>query len=400
MRVFIRMDKKGALFVVVWKKEDCVCSRHNRNNCAHCRETDWLPPKKIPIRREPFTITLPVGSVKMHLAPDACRYQYRAHGSFNLVYRSDDQKWVLKIPIDQSATDLPDRAVRVWNEINPGHPAQVIRDERGAIGWVAPFIDGIQPTQAEIAQKILEIYEKTGRIVADAFVTSNFVKTADGSIVCIDIGNAFLLESRPPISGLPRVHSQVSLDTWNGSVVNRSAMSDIYRNAFCQWQNSHAIIIHVTKALLYLQMKRPDFRLISALLENNSLLINLLASSYDKNFSTMSEPDILRIFDMRMALCARAQPAAPAVIVSPSSDDDRLFIEVSPSTDASSQAQSVRFEYDHDVSPYDYHRVAQKALPAAWLGQDEIPKYDSRLFPFQAAVHNQVNEYLSKFNNR
>ncbi len=194
----------------------------------------------------------------------------------------------------------------MWNTINSGYPARVIYDLRHKpIGWVALFIHGTQPTHEEIAQKLLEIYERTGRIVVDAFITSNFVKTANGNIVCIDVGAAFFLESRP---GLAQNHSQVSLDTWNGNA-EYTPMSGIYRKVFAKHSR---IIVDVEKALLYLQMHRPDFRSVSAMLRQGSL-INLLALSYDENSTRQNQT--LANLDAYIASCVHANDDGFCVVV-------------------------------------------------------------------------------------
>lgn len=284
MRVIIK-NQTDSTVVFVWKDDDCKMCKCKQGNCGLC-DRGWLPQDgKYPLQKAPFILNLPAERYGIN----GGEYQYFAHGSFNLVYQSKDGKRVLKISIDESEiTDLPERAARVWNTINPGFPAEVIRVVKNGkpVAWVAPFIRGGKPTHAEIAQKVLEIYENTGRIVADAFVTSNFVKTEDGSIVCIDVGAAFFLESRPRFE---RSHSQASLKTWwGGERGKNSAMSCIYRHTFTAEKKTYEVIVNTIKALLYLQMHRPDFRRVSVMRSNKDL-INLLALGYDKNAETLGQ---------------------------------------------------------------------------------------------------------------
>lgn len=94
-----------------------------------------------------------------------------------------------------SAVDLalidPIRACKIWNEINPTLPAHQVKSF-----WQMPYVAGTKPTDAEIAEKILEQYRKTGYLCVDAYNSKreNFIKTAENEIVCIDVDLALHLE--------------------------------------------------------------------------------------------------------------------------------------------------------------------------------------------------------------
>lgn len=142
-----------------------------------------------------------------------------------------------------------------------------------------------EPTSADIVKKLFEIYEKTGRIVADAFVPSNFIKTANGSVVCIDVGAALKLERR-----MYRQKSVESLNFWN-----RFGMSFAYHRTFSEIERAHPTLIPVikaTKALLHLQAHRPDCRRVSELPLLNEELIEQLAAGYDNNNRPTLEVDL------------------------------------------------------------------------------------------------------------
>src|SRR3990167_11484113 len=122
-------------------------------------------------------------------------------GDYNLVYQSDDKKSVFKQRTRDSEVDKPERMVEVWNEVNPGFPAELAtakcvgyKSGDEIEGWVAPCIEGTEPSDEEICSALRDIYKRTGSIVTDAFIPGNFIKTADGRIVCIDVGAALLLK--------------------------------------------------------------------------------------------------------------------------------------------------------------------------------------------------------------
>ncbi len=266
-------------------------------------------------------------SAPYQLEIEGLSYQFFSNGNHNVAYQSVDKRWVFKSLIDPvlDTTDSPERSVRLWNLINPRFPARVVYAGEKAIGWVAPFILGTKPANSEIVKKLFEIYEKTGRIVVDAFVTANFIKMADESVVCIDLDVALQLEKR-----LRRQSSQESLDFWYN---NENFQT--YYCAFADTVNELPGLISVvnaTKALLYLQVHRPDFRYVSALCSNVQL-INRLAAGYDEN----NKPDnraqypVQNISDLDAQL---PQPffVAPAA-VSTSNDEGFSVVLSSPTLD-------------------------------------------------------------------
>lgn len=322
MRVFVRGPAPERLVVFVYRHQDCEQSCNcGCGVCGNCDE-GWLPKNAqwlLQLRSHPYVLD----QLSDAQGVPAGKYTYFRHGTYNLAYISNDGQWVLKAPINwDGQTDLPERAVTIWNQINPCFPAQVLYRVLGngqveVRAWKAPFICGTRPTHSEIVKKILEIYDRTGRIVVDAFVTSNFVKTVDGNIVCIDVGNAFFLECRPD-SILARQHSQTSLDTWQGDLFEN------YQRAFKTEQGRYGEIINAIKALLYVQKQRPDWYRASTL---SAAEICEYAEQYDALLESMRSP-------------------------SRSSEYDKV-----------------------DLSAYDAAPAAQSSdttqqLPPAWLGQD------------------------------
>ncbi len=136
------------------------------------------------------------------------KWSYIGRGTYNDVYINQDRTMVLKIKKTHSfgqlpATDLPERSVRLWNEFNgdkfQGRKAELHSTEiddpthnrQGRYhGWVCPYVEGRQASDEEISNALIEIFNKTGRIVVDAPSPKNFITTPSGEVVCVDIGYA------------------------------------------------------------------------------------------------------------------------------------------------------------------------------------------------------------------
>lgn len=196
-------------------------------------------------------------------------------GAFNTAYLSDDGKSVFKVQHRAAETDLPERSVRLWNEIN-AHvepPAYLETVDGLGTGWICPFIDGVQASDDEISSSLVDIYNNSGRVVVDAAVMNNFLKRADGSVVCIDIGYALQLENKAaPATGRARSYS----------VASRNAKKEVYSEAnFTKWaEKGNPHTVNTTKALLFLQQQSP-LDLNATCLKNNPLLTKRLAAAYD-----------------------------------------------------------------------------------------------------------------------
>ena len=198
-------------------------------------------------------------------------------GSYNRAYKSKDGREVLKIQKSAvDATDTPERSVRLWNAIN-AHvppPARLEVSELGS-GWVCPFIEGEQASDTEMAEALIDIYNRTGRIVVDATAVKNFVRTPTGQVLCVDVGMAMQLERREE-RGLQMVRrkSVVSLNAW-------SRLSDAFNPFFAQCAYSNPETVNVVKALLFIKYNRPDMYDVS-FLKTKPELVNKLAGAYDR----------------------------------------------------------------------------------------------------------------------
>lgn len=188
-------------------------------------------------------------------------------GVYNLAYLSDDGKLVLKIPKKASGCDSPERAVRVWNELNPHiKPAAYVTEDGKA--WVCPFIEGEQASEEDIAKALIDIYNFSGRVVMDAFSFGNFLKTPTGQVVCVDIGMALLLD-------YPARSRRNSI----ASLVNWQRLEKAYKKDWDKHEKSFPRIILMTKALMFIKFHRSHIPDVS-FLSTNQPLVELLANAF------------------------------------------------------------------------------------------------------------------------
>lgn len=212
------------------------------------------------------------------------KWEYLGSGQYNNVYVNAELGLVFKVQkiIDSnSKLDSPERSVRLWNEVNSvldsNHVQAYTAYEEGlGSGWVCPYVVGTTPRDDEISQCLVEIYNHTGRIVIDAVVAENFVKTPEGKIVCIDIGFALRLQQQESEQlqsvRMHRQESSVSLGAWKNMHVKI--------HNYIEESTSRSIkTTDMLKALLFIQINRPDIHDVSFLLNDESI-IQKLAMAY------------------------------------------------------------------------------------------------------------------------
>lgn len=237
-------------------------------------------------------------------------WTFEGEGSFNRTYRNGNL--ILKVAKNPSSTqstplDAMDnyaRSVRIWNEINlnlhpPAYIHETMIDGNKVIGWVCPYIEGVQASDKEISQKLIDIYNKTGRVIFDADVQGNFIKTPTGEIICVDIGLALQLELRDAsqLVGLQRKSSFSSLDSWyeaQSATVEwlenqgEKTKNEPYQQ---QYESNTEKTVH---ALLFIKQHRPDIVDVS-FLNNNPQYLDVLTHAYDLenpiNAKSFSEED-------------------------------------------------------------------------------------------------------------
>lgn len=209
------------------------------------------------------------------------KWTFYDYGAYNAAFRSEDGKQLLKVThpnTGQSLTNLAERAAAVWNEINPGHPAAPCHIIHGYDAWVAPFIEGRPSTPYEVIGKLIDIFNSTRRVVIDAFGPGNFLTTADGQVICVDVGLALCLERR-----MERSVSDDSIATWEGSprrsISSEKKNSLNYLASLTQVGGHNRDHVHYIFALLFLAEHMPEIEDASFLL-GNTQLVNYIAVRY------------------------------------------------------------------------------------------------------------------------
>ena len=214
-------------------------------------------------------------------------------GTYNTAFRSGNGQGdlVFKLLKNQTTkTDFPERSVRLWNQVNGGlqPPARLAtclvtkRNKLGRIervackGWVCPFVQGVQASDQEMSDKLLDVFNTTGRIVTDATAPKNFVKTPGGEVVCVDIGFALELDQREKmlLVGLSRKPSLTSFDAWKDTW-------SAYMKWFEKLQPTYPHTITTVKALLFIKRNRPDITNVDFLKQSPQSIIEL-ATAYDE----------------------------------------------------------------------------------------------------------------------
>ncbi|MDF1678385.1 MAG: hypothetical protein P1U32_06810 [Legionellaceae bacterium] len=214
-------------------------------------------------------------------------------GTFNYAYVNSERTEVLKIQklsskqfkegsdddsMDLSVVDLPERSVRLWNQINPGlQPPARLENSVHGLGWVCPFVKGDQASDKEMSQALLDIFNRTGRIIVDATAPENFIRRVPGGeVFCIDIGMALQMQKAEEVvlsGGRTRAKSGVSLDAWNELCAD-------YKPFLKKCSGKYPETVATVKALLFIQQVRPDIFDVSFLASNNDL-VERLAEAYD-----------------------------------------------------------------------------------------------------------------------
>ena len=187
-------------------------------------------------------------------------WEYLGEGGINTAYINKTRTEVFKRQHRSTSTDLPERSVQLWNLINDHiqPPARIQTIDGLGAGWVCPFIEGEAATDEEIQHAVIDIFNKTGRIVVDAMLEGNFIKTPSGQVVCVDVGAAFQLEPKDNglyLNELRRQSSELSLATWK-DVSSYGGDDNLYGDEVLA--EAFPRTISTIKALLYIKQHRPD----------------------------------------------------------------------------------------------------------------------------------------------
>jgi hypothetical protein len=245
-------------------------------------------------------------------------------GAYNVAYLSPDRTQVFKAQkLNGDSTDRydhPERAVRLWNAINPGlKPAAfvtaiAISEDAGEApksGWVCPYVDGEQASDDEIHHGLIDIFNSSGRVIVDAPAPKNFIKSKD-QVVCVDIGLALQLDKLEECPTAPlRRASVTSLTAWRDEAAGVEKKFNI-------WSKSNPKSVQTIKALLYIKEMRPDIHDVTFLKGNDSL-IKLLANAYNerKKLPAVRENRQFKIANevIRLAEHSSAAEAKSALLV-------------------------------------------------------------------------------------
>ncbi len=199
-------------------------------------------------------------------------WEFLGKGSYNKAYVNQTKTEVLKIQLDSSETDNPERSVRLWNAINSDKGLPPARIDEQRKGWICPFVSGKQANDVEMRKALIDIFNKTGRIVVDAISPKNFLKTDKGSIICVDIGLAVQLERNEEQKFIQRRKSITSLNAWDND-------RDLYIPYFRDNYRTTPQTIDTIKALLFIKENHPQSYDVS-FLKNNLSLTQLLSNAY------------------------------------------------------------------------------------------------------------------------
>lgn len=256
-------------------------------------------------------------------------------GTFNHVYINQNRTKVFKVikdPDDPNQTDTPERSVRLWNMINSNinPPAEIVTMDNQR-GWICPFIAGNPATDNEVSHALIDIYNRTGRVIVDAHY-ENFRKTPDNQVVCIDIGMAVQLERQEDQRMHDMLFSPKSELAYHRrlSIVSNRAWNDLktdYNDYFASEKHDSPKTIATTKALLFIKQHRPDILDVS-FLKTEPKTVAELAKSWD-----LSE-DHTKVTPKALSILRTKQPLTLQAIKNSCKQELQRYIDSRGSIDA------------------------------------------------------------------
>ncbi len=136
---------------------------------------------------------MPIDNSIQSIIDDKAQWTVLGEGSYNKAYLSTHPftigeytgHWVLKKPTSGSSKSDINRAVRKWNILNPSLPSFKHNN-----AWLVPYLGQNPASDEQIAEKLIEIYQNTGEIIADACGKGN-VLVYQGKVICIDMDFSF-----------------------------------------------------------------------------------------------------------------------------------------------------------------------------------------------------------------
>jgi hypothetical protein len=216
-------------------------------------------------------------------------------GSCNKVYHNQDEvfKHQIKLDFDTSPSqaktiwslDAVERSLRIWGEINPEMHAQsqtIYFEGEEMQGWTCPYIKGTFASDKDISQTLIDIFNRSGRVVIDA-ANDNFITDDKKKTTCIDIGVAFKLGTEK-VGSTTRKKSQASFDAWE--LFKKSYNTDVFPLSSIV----HPKTVKTIKSLLFIMLNFPEMTQLN-FLKTNPVLIEDCAQAYDRDKDDKEEEE-------------------------------------------------------------------------------------------------------------
>jgi hypothetical protein len=110
----------------------------------------------------------------------------------------DESQFTFEL-LDEKNSDAslnsPIRSERKWQIINHDIPVHVFSgDAEHPIGWMTPYFGRMIPSDDLINLAVIDIYRRTGNIIADGCISTNFI-CHEGKAICIDMDLAIHRDS-------------------------------------------------------------------------------------------------------------------------------------------------------------------------------------------------------------
>ncbi|KTD34102.1 Ankyrin repeat protein [Legionella moravica] len=202
-------------------------------------------------------------------------WTFIGQGSFSQVFCSQKEltingqtcHWVIKKARGYSPLSAPQRIVKKWNDTNPEHPAFVSKH-----GLIAPYMGNVEATDEQIAVKLIDIYKRTGHIIADACSHKNFLYH-NSTVYCVDFDNAF---------------NRHSIESRKISFFTNNDFRDYFQNLESQ---GYPVSIAVIKGLGYLETLDSSENIIAEMIAKGFLTVRILQiiANYHLCESTLTE---------------------------------------------------------------------------------------------------------------
>ncbi|WP_216821886.1 hypothetical protein [Francisella adeliensis] len=174
-------------------------------------------------------------------------WTFIGEGSYNKAY-TDGQGFVVKVAKNElGLMDKSERSVRVFNEINPTLPQEVLAHVSQDL-WISPLIENETLSPIEQASFIFKTYIEHGRLILDGYCQNNLLQSAKyNTPVCIDPGNVV------------RRNSIASQEHWYAANEKTLLRRQLYRKHMIDTIDHYHKIRHIDRTLPILMILALDF---------------------------------------------------------------------------------------------------------------------------------------------